>query len=212
MSSFWLDNPNSLFNKSHISQIWPTNELTMNEKLNAITRLIILLTLVGYMLTKNIKIVISFFVAIGVIIVMQRTKSNDEIKESFQNEKYLVNKPLKENNFTLPTKKNPLMNVMMDEYKYNTNKKPAAPAYNEKVLKEINESGKNPNAKLYKNLGDNLKYEDSMRNFYTMPNSQIPNDQNAFAKFCYGNMKSCKDGDEFQCTRNNLEAGRRGVS
>ncbi len=212
MSSFWLDNPNSLFNRSHISQIWPTSNLTMNEKLNAITRLIILLTIIGYMLTKNIRIVVSFFVAIGVIIVMQRTKSNDDIKESFQNEKYLEKKPLKENNFTLPTKKNPLMNVMMDDYKYNTNKKPAAPSYNEKVLKEINESGKNPNAKLYKNLGDNLKYEHSMRNFYTMPNSQIPNDQNAFAKFCYGNMKSCKDGDEFQCTRNNLEAGRRGVS
>ena len=123
-----------------------------------------------------------------------------------------LKKPLKEHNFSLPTKKNPLMNVMMDDYKYNTNKKPAAPSYNEKVLKEINENGKNPNAKLYKNLGDNLKYEHSMRNFYTMPNSQIPNDQNAFAKFCYGNMKSCKDGDEFQCTRNNLEAGRRGVS
>jgi len=212
MSSFWLDNPNSLFDRSHISQIWPTNELTMNEKLNAITRLIILLTIVGYMLTKNIKIVVSFFVAIGIIIVMQRTKSNDEIKETFQNQKYLEKKPLKESIFSVPTKKNPLMNVMMDDYKYNTNKKPAAPSYNEEVKKEINERSKNPNAKLYKNLGDNLKYEHSMRNFYTMPNSQIPNDQNAFAKFCYGNMKSCKDGDEFQCTRNNLEAGRRGVS
>lgn len=212
MSSFWLDNPNSLFDRSHISQLWPTNELNMNEKLNAITRLIILLTMVGYMITKNVKIVVSFFVAIGVIIVMQRTKSNDEIKESFQNQKYLEIKPLKESNFTVPTKKNPLMNIMMDDYKYNTNKKPAAPSYNEKVKKEINESGKNPNAKLYKNLGDNLQYEHSMRNFHTMPNSQIPNNQNAFAKFCYGDMKSCKDGDEFQCTRNNLEAGRRGVS
>jgi len=212
MSSFWLDNPNSLFNKSHISQIWPTSELTTNEKLNAITRLIIILTLVGYMVTKNIKIVVSFFVAIGVIIVMQRTKSNDEIKETFQNEKYLVEKPnILKNNYTVPTKKNPLMNIMMDDYKYNKDKKPAAPSYNENILKQINETAKNPNSELYKNLGDNLKYENSMQNFYTMPNTKIPNDQEAFAKFCYGGMKSCKEGDTFQCTRNNL-AGRRGVS
>ena len=46
-----------------------------------------------------------------------------------------------------------------------------------------------------------------MRQFHTMPNTKIPNDQNAFAKFCYGDMKSCKDGDDL-CTRNNLEAGR----
>ena len=50
-----------------------------------------------------------------------------------------------------------------------------------------------------------------MRNFYTMPNSQILMTKMPLPNF-YGNMKSCKDGDEFQCTRNNLEAGRRGVS
>ena len=32
-----------------------------------------------------------------------------------------------------------------------------------------------------------------MRNFYTMPNTQIPNNQKKFAEFCYGNMPSCKD-------------------
>jgi site-specific DNA-cytosine methylase len=143
---------------------------------------------------------------------MQRTKSNDEIKETFQNEKYLVEKPnILKNNYTVPTKKNPLMNIMMDDYKYNKDKKPAAPSYNENILKQINETAKNPNSELYKNLGDNLKYENSMQNFYTMPNTKIPNDQEAFAKFCYGGMKSCKEGDSFQCARNNL-AGRRGVS
>ena len=128
--------------------------------------------------------------------------------------KHLENKNLMKDNYTLPTQKNPFMNVMMDDYKYNTNRPKAAPSYNEKVENEINEKGKNEKLKdvLYKNLGDNLTYENSMRQFHTMPNTKIPNDQNAFAKFCYGNMKSCKDGDDFQCTRNNLEAGRRGVS
>ena len=41
-----------------------------------------------------------------------------------------------------------------------------------------------------------------MRNFYTMPNSRIPNDQKGFAEFCYGTMVSCKEGNEFACEKN----------
>ena len=48
------------------------------------------------------------------------------------------------------------------------------------------------NNKLYKNLGDNLNFENSMRNFYTMFNTQIPNNQKEFALFCYGDMPSVK--------------------
>jgi hypothetical protein len=30
----------------------------------------------------------------------------------------------------------------------------------------------------------------------------IPNDQGAFAEFCYGSMISCKEGNNFACARN----------
>ena len=36
--------------------------------------------------------------------------------------------------FTMPTKKNPFMNVLMNEYKDNPQRKSAAPIYNEEVL------------------------------------------------------------------------------
>ena len=32
--------------------------------------------------------------------------------------------------YTFPTKKNPMMNVLLPEIKYNTDRKPAAPSYN----------------------------------------------------------------------------------
>ena len=103
----------------------------------------------------------------------------------------------------MPTKKNPVMNVLMNEYKESPNRKPAAPAYNDEVQEEINEKAKTQDKRLYKNLGDNLSFENSMRNFYAMPNTQIPNNQKDFALFCYGNMPSCKDGDALQCSKNN---------
>ena len=42
-----------------------------------------------------------------------------------------------------------------------------------------------------------------MRNFYSMPNTKVCSDQKKFAEFCYGNMPSCKEGNEFQCAKNN---------
>ena len=39
--------------------------------------------------------------------------------------------------------------------------------------------------------------------FYTTPNTTIPNDQNAFANYCYGDMISCKEGNPTACERNN---------
>ena len=40
-----------------------------------------------------------------------------------------------------------------------------------------------------------------MRPFYSTANTTIPNDQGAFADFCYGSMVSCKEGNPFACTK-----------
>ena len=44
MDTFWLNDPTILLNKHYLLEIWPDSELSMERKLNAITRLIILLT------------------------------------------------------------------------------------------------------------------------------------------------------------------------
>ena len=63
------------------------------------------------------------------------------------------------------------------------------------------------NPRLFLDLGDNITFDRSMRNFYAMPNSQVPNNQTKFAEFCYGNMPSCKEGNEFQCSKKNSRLG-----
>ena len=47
---------------------------------------------------------------------------------------------MKKDNFTAPTKQNPLMNVTLPEIKYNPKRKSAAPSFNPQVEKEINEN------------------------------------------------------------------------
>ena len=72
------------------------------------------------------------------------------------------------------------------------------------VVNDFTLSGGGDSTITYQDLGDNLAFEHSMRNFYAMPNTTIPNNQKEFAEFCYGNMPSCKDGDYFQCEKNNV--------
>ena len=47
-NTFWLNNPAILFDSDHITEIWPSSNLDYISKLNAVTRLIILLTIIGF--------------------------------------------------------------------------------------------------------------------------------------------------------------------
>ena len=207
MTNFWLENPNILLNKNYLTEIWPNNDFDLARKLNAITRIIIIMAILGYFLTKSIYIPVSAIVSLVVLVIIYKSKKETkaQTKEGFLSnsvQKNELNKIL-EKEFTMPTKKNPVMNVLMTEYSENPQRKAAAPAYNEVVEEEINEMAQRKDNKLFKNLGDNLSFEHSMRNFYAMPNTKIPNNQKDFAMFCYGNMPSCKDGDALQCSKNN---------
>jgi len=208
MVSFWLENPNTLLNKNYVTEIWPSNDFDLARKLNAITRLIIILTILGYFLTKSVYIPVSAIISLVVLVIIYKTKiktENEGFTSSFKKRDEAVKDldNLLQKEFTMPTKKNPLMNVLMNEYSENPTREQAAPAYNELVEEEVNEKAQYQDKKLFKNLGDNLSFENSMRNFYAMPNTKIPNNQKDFALFCYGNMPSCKEGDALQCTKNN---------
>jgi hypothetical protein len=207
MTEFWLENPNILLNKNYITEIWPKDNFDLARKLNAITRIIVLMGILGYYLTKSPFIPVSAIVSLIVLVIIFKSK-NKIINEGFADKMDNNNSPnLKEilkKEFTMPTQENPVMNVLMNEYTDNPTRKPAAPVYNEDVHQEMNQKAKSKTDKrLFKNLGDNISFENSMRNFYAMPNTEIPNNQKDFALFCYGNMPSCKDGDNLQCSKNN---------
>lgn len=210
-STFWLNNPSVLLDKDEITRLWPDKNLSLGSKLNAITRLVLLLTIVGFTLTRSLKIVISAAITLVVIVIIYKTEKRNDIKkeinkkivkEGFTNKK-LYKKHKQQ--FTNPTKKNPLMNVLLPEIKYNPERKAGAPSFNPAVEEKINESAGNvgPDPRLFLDLGDTINFEQSMQRFYTTANSRVANDQTAFAKFCYGDMPSCKAGDGLQCVKDN---------
>lgn len=212
IDKFWLDNPLIIFKKERITELWPDKQFSASRKLNAITRVIILLTILGYFISKSVKIIITGIITLLFIVFIyhiQVKKEQEEqemkniMKEGFDSMSPKFDK-IMEQNFTTPTKNNPMMNVLLPEIHDKPNRKEAAPSYNTNIRKEINEKAKSNlnDDKLYNNLGDNLSHQHMMRNFHSMPNTSVPNNQKDFAMFCYGSMKSCKEGDETACSKN----------
>jgi hypothetical protein len=246
---FWLDDFTVLFNKEYIKQLYPTKDMNRDEKLNAVSRLVILLTFLGYIITMSTTIFIIGAITLGVIAILyniQKRSEPDAVKSGINTKEGFVsnlNNPAfyqaLKNEFTTPSIRNPLMNPTLMEINENPTRRNAAPSFNPAVEKDINEAAKQaisrgfdinasnlvhngqdaldrkPNhtsaetySELFGTLGDNSVFESSMRNFFSTPSSRIPNDQTAFANFCYGDMTSCKEGNEFACGRINSRLGQ----
>lgn len=224
---FFTENPNVLFQQKYIFEFFPVDSMTYEQKLNAIARTVIVLTLISFIFTQNIRTLLIGVITLGAVFVMyfyhekERKKVDGkkltETTEGFEGPglAYYVenNIPVPDNVFTKPDSSNPFSNVLMTDYEYNPNKKPAPPAFNKNINEQILTQAKklvndaNPDQpdlsnKLFKDLGEQLEFEQSLRQFNSNPATTIPNDQGAFAEFCYGSMVSCKEGNKFACARN----------
>jgi hypothetical protein len=245
MTAFWGNDPTVLFNNAGITQIVPTSDMTREAKLNAISRMIILLTILGYLLTMSYKLVLLGIISLAMIALLYATQSKatkatnateskaaaGNGKEGFSNyanyntgRRRMVKPPVAASSspsgltFQAPTPQDPLMNVLLTDIQDRPTRPAAEPAFNPKVERDINESaqqfvvedlGGNPNLedRLFRDLGDNYEFSNSMRNYFATPNTKIPNDQHAFAEYCYGAMISCKEGNMMACARANPVLG-----
>ncbi len=192
----WLNDPRILLNREKITELWPTSIMPKNDKLNALVRLVILLTILGFIFNGGFRFIVSGIVTLGAI-ALYSGDINFSKREGFSD------RMITKNNYTMPSKQNPLMNVLMTDYADDPKRKSAAPAYNHTIERDIvkkTEEGITSNfgddsikERLFRDLGDEFVLDQSVRPFYATANTQIPSDQNAFANFCYGDMISCRD-------------------
>lgn len=256
---FWMNDPTVLFKREEMMDIWPAPLMSIEQKMNAISRIVILLSILGFLITKNVNILLTGAITLAIFVMMYKlqhqeeydaknggnsnndnnngnnngndkkegfinsTFSNDPTNNQLEYSKYSKPRGILKPNMTTPTVTNPMMNVLLPEIAYDPERNQAAPAYNPKIEKEINHTtevasvldfeprtiteAEKLRKKLFADLGDKYEFDDSMRSFYTNPSTTIPNDQQAFAEFCYGSMISCKQGNEFACQRFNPVLG-----
>jgi len=59
MTTFWIYEPKLLIDTENIKDIWPIKNETYEHNLNAVTRLVIALTIIGYVLSNKTNVLFS---------------------------------------------------------------------------------------------------------------------------------------------------------
>lgn len=159
---FWSNEPTVLFNKDFIFELWPTTDMCYEQKLNAITRLIILITILGYILTMSTRILVIGFLTLAVIFVLFKMRkqklTKDMMKEGFfveennqpgvfkQKSKTIINPvtldSVLNDEFKEGTKRNPFSNVLLTQINDDPERKSAPPAFNVDVDEDITKNVK----------------------------------------------------------------------
>lgn len=219
-TSIWLSDPTILLRNDKITELWPKPIMSSEEKVNAITRLVILLVIIGFLITLNVKIICVGIVTLGIVFLLYyiqnpATKKDENFTNRLPGVYPLLTDPctyeMHKNLYTKPSGENPLMNLSLPQIYYEPKRKPAAPAFMPQVEEEINNNVKDFVAKpfkdetikdkLFADLGDEIVFNRSMLQYNTTANTQVPNDQKAFQEYLYGNMISGKEGNPIALER-----------
>lgn len=161
---FWSNEPTILFNKEYIFELWPTTNMYYEQKMNAVTRLIILITILGYILTMSTRILLVgslTLICIFILFNMRKQKLTKEImKEGFDRGFSVNNNSERDNSdnsdnsdntiinpvtlesliktdFKEGNKKNPFSNVLLTEINDEPNRKAAPPSFNPSIDEDI---------------------------------------------------------------------------
>lgn len=213
MESFWYEDVSVLLEPSKLKKYIPLKSYSKVEKLNAIVRLGIYISILFIILTSNVNYL---FIAIFCLLITLFINSNEETKkvrevkknvENYDNikkDENIKNRKINVDNYledcVLPSDENPFMNVLLTDKR--TRKPACRTIKNKKIKKLVNDKFSQG---LFKDINSVYDRENSQREFYTTPNTTIPNNQGDFANWLYRTPKTCKEGNGNQCVANNME-------
>jgi hypothetical protein len=161
---FWFNDPTIIFNKDSMFQLWPTSSLSFEGKLNAISRIVIVLSILGFLFTRKTHFLIIGTVTLAIIVSFYKFRKNNIIKnlvkqeEGFQvrgteplgsiSSSLMTTNPVTletvlRSEFHPTTKKNPFGNVLLTDIMDQPDRKSAAPSFNPDVYDDINSAAKN---------------------------------------------------------------------
>ena len=192
---FWIDDYKILFYKENLPLFFPSNNMTLNEKLNAIFRLSIYLSIILYLISGNyLYFYILIIIGLLTYFIYNMQNNSNNLNNPDVSTNHIEN--YETNNIDIkPTVENPFMNINL--ITDNKEKEPAPPSWNNETIQENIEDKFGYN--LYRDVGDLYGKSNSQRQYYTMPSTTIPNNQTSFAKWCYSTGPTCKESSIY-CT------------
>lgn len=196
----WFQDLKRFISPSNYDKFFPGKEMMFVEQLNSLMRFALYFSVLVFIIKKDTNI---FFVPIfiaGFTYMLYTVDTKNKHMEKF----YIKSQGLQKDVHTkemcaAPTKDNPFMNVLVSDYAENPQRKKACSITQGKTKKNVKKLFEN---NLYRDVSDIYNKNASDRNFYTTPITTIPNDQNAFAQYCFGMGKTCKQGNGTKCYQN----------
>jgi hypothetical protein len=164
---FWSNEPTILFNTDNILQVWPQPAMSFEAKLNAISRFVIVLSVLGFVFTMRPHFLVIGAITLAIILSLYRYRKQAIVKgltENFDNQDDNDKKKKKGNNrnknvrkitpttfttdpvtlesmlrseFHPTTKQNPFGNVLLTDIMDEPERKSAAPSFNPDVHEDI---------------------------------------------------------------------------
>jgi hypothetical protein len=161
---FWSNEPTILFNKESILQLWPTQQMTFEAKLNSISRIVLIMTILGFLFTRNVNLLIIAAITLAIIFSIYKLRKQSIVSSLVKKEGFSLN-PLSptgasalspaqmttnpitldsvlRSNFHPTTKKNPMGNVLLTDIMDTPNRLAAAPSFNPDVYEDIDSAVK----------------------------------------------------------------------
>ena len=195
MDKLWIHDINILLNKNRIMEFWPNKHLEPVENMNALCRFSIYSGILLSILKQDMFYIIISLIIMAFLTFLFSLRKSEQMKVP----KQPAHQDYELNNISIkkcrkPTKNNPFSNINYLEN--NTNQGPACP-YNE-VKEEINKAFFDG---FEQNPYDIYNKKHSQRQFFSVANTTLPNNQESFAQFLYGNSNTnkCKENTNF-CT------------
>jgi hypothetical protein len=174
-------------------EFWPTETQTYEEKINAISRFIII---TGVVVSINNESTTPLIGALLMLVIIYNMIDKSKLNRR-RDRQYIHNGEVAPNQnelCRLPTKDNPFSNFMFGDDYSKENEFSSACEY-DSVKDDVKDKF---NDDLYKSVYDVFDKENSQRQFYSMPNTKVVNEQTEYAEWLYGkkNKKVCKSNFE----------------
>jgi hypothetical protein len=219
----WWEDPSVLLTDSWIAQ-WKRRSTPhapcFSERVNALTRtglMVFIVALIFSLYNHDILTTMSYSILLGLIITLPDII--DMIKAPYIQEQFVAritpnDQPSKlswkappvggsDDTYdngeekTLPSPRNPFMNVLIDEIKYNPHKLEASSVDNPVVKSTMDDYFR---VNWFSDPTDVFGKSQNQRQFITMPSTTIPNDRESFQNWLYKVPgKSCKEGGRGAC-------------
>lgn len=178
--TIWYQNLNGLITSENVLNFFPTQDMTLDEQLNSVVRFALYFTVLVVLVARKFTAIYFLVFVMAMTVFVSKTRVTNVERLTSSNPVDSVE----------PTADNPFMNVLSSDYKEHPKRGAADDVLNPSTKLEIEDKF---SESLYCDANDIFNKNASERQFYTTAITTIPNDQEAFATWCYGTRPTCKE-------------------